>query len=119
MNINKLNELVNSSKLNKIQIAERCGISRTTLDNVLSGSDARISTIERIACVLNVPVCCFFDDPISNTATANGDKSIAAINSTISMEKSKAMEEKLNMMEKLLEEKERLINVLMQRDNKQ
>lgn len=61
MNINKLNELINSSKLNKVQIAERCGVSRTTLDNVLAGADAKISTIESLAKVLGVGVGYLFD----------------------------------------------------------
>lgn len=62
MNINKLNELVNSSKLNKVQIAEKCGVSRTTLDNVLAGADAKISTIESLAKVLGVSVGALFGD---------------------------------------------------------
>lgn len=62
MNINKLNKLVNSSKLNKVQIAEKCGVSRTTLDNVLAGADAKISTIESLAKVLGVSVGALFDD---------------------------------------------------------
>lgn len=62
MNINKLNKLVNSSKLNKVQIAEKCGVSRTTLDNVLAGADAKISTIESLAKVLGVSVGALFGD---------------------------------------------------------
>lgn len=62
MNIKKLNELLNASKLNKVQIAERCGVSRTTLDNVLAGADAKISTIESLAKVLGVSVGYLFDD---------------------------------------------------------
>lgn len=61
MNINKLNNLITASKLNKIQIADRCNISRTTLDNVLAGADAKISTIESLANVLGVNVGYFFD----------------------------------------------------------
>lgn len=61
MNINKLNNLITASKLNKVQIAERCNISRTTLDNVLAGADAKISTIETLANVLGVNVGYFFD----------------------------------------------------------
>jgi transcriptional regulator with XRE-family HTH domain len=61
MNINKLDELINSSKLNKVQIAEKCGVSRTTLDNVLAGADAKISTIESLAKVLGVSIGYLFD----------------------------------------------------------
>ena len=62
MNINKLNELVNSSKLNKVQIAEKCGVSRTTLDNVLAGADSKISTIESLAKVLGISIGALFGD---------------------------------------------------------
>ena len=62
MNINRLNELLESSKMNKVQIAERCGVSRTTLDNVLAGADAKISTIESLAKVLGVNVGYLFDE---------------------------------------------------------
>lgn len=62
MNIKLLSELVESSKMNKLQIAEACGITPTTLYNVLSGSDAKISTIEALAKVLNVPVGALFDE---------------------------------------------------------
>lgn len=61
MNINKLKKLINSSKLNKVQIAEKCGVSRTTLDNVLAGADAKISTIESLAKVLGVSVGYLFN----------------------------------------------------------
>ena len=48
--------------MGKSQIAEKCNISRTTLDNVLAGSDAKISTIESLAKVLGVSVGCLFDE---------------------------------------------------------
>ncbi len=64
MNIKRLNELLNASKLNKVQIAERCGVSRTTLDNVLAGADAKISTIESLAKVLGVNVGYLFDEEL-------------------------------------------------------
>lgn len=62
MNIRKINQLVEQSSLNKVQIAHECGISRTTLDNMLSGADVKISTVEALAKVLKVPVGVFFTD---------------------------------------------------------
>lgn len=64
MNFKKLSLLVEKSNLGKARIANRCGISRTTLDNVLSGADAKISTIEKIAEVLGVSVTEFYDDEV-------------------------------------------------------
>ena len=62
MNINKLEALISNSKLNKVQIAKESGISRTTLQKVLEGADVKISTLEALARVLNVPLAEFFGD---------------------------------------------------------
>ena len=115
MNINRLNKLIIESKLNKTKLAERCGVSRTTLDNVLAGADAKISTVESLANVLNVSVGCLFDDDIiANKAIANGDSSVAAVNSNVSVgENETILQERVKNLEALLAEKERLINVLM------
>lgn len=68
MNIRRINALVNASKLNKVQIAEMGGFTRTTLDNLLSGADVKVSTVESLAKVLNVSVAEFFadEDELSN-----------------------------------------------------
>lgn len=62
MNIKKINELVSASILNKSQIAEKCNVSRTTLDNLLAGADVKVSTVEALARTLNVPVGLLFSD---------------------------------------------------------
>lgn len=62
MNINKIKELIMTSKMNKVQIAEKSGISRTTLDKLLSGADVKVSTVESLAKVLKVPVSCFYEE---------------------------------------------------------
>lgn len=51
-----------TSKMNKVQIAEKSGISRTTLDKLLSGADVKVSTVESLAKVLKVPVSCFYEE---------------------------------------------------------
>jgi len=67
MNTQRLQALIQASRLNKSQIAERCGISRATLDNVLAGGDAKMSTAESIARVLGVRVGYLFDESDSQT----------------------------------------------------
>lgn len=59
--------LMQSSGLNKSQLAERCGVSRATLDNVLAGGDAKMSTAEAIARVLGIRVGYLFDESSSET----------------------------------------------------
>lgn len=62
MNFSLLNKLVSESKLGKLQISELAGISRTTLDNALNGSDIKVSTIENLAKVLGVSTSIFWVD---------------------------------------------------------
>ena len=113
MNISKINSYVASNKLGKGEIAERCGISRTTLDNVLSGADVKISTVEKLASVLGGSVGSFFDEQPTSTANASGDRSVAAINSEISVGENLADSERVAYLERILEEKERTIQILM------
>jgi transcriptional regulator with XRE-family HTH domain len=115
MNINKLQDMVGYSKMSKVQIAQKCGITRATLDNALQGGDIRISIIESIAKTFDVPVGFFFDDSntIHNRAIANGNSSVAAVNSQVSLESETILKERVKNLEQIIAEKERLINVLM------
>lgn len=61
MKIEVLQRLVAESSLTKVQIAEKCGFTRVTLDNALQGADVKISTIEALAKVLSVSPSVFFD----------------------------------------------------------
>ena len=61
MKIDVLQKLVAESGLTKVQIAEKCGFTRVTLDNALQGSDVKVSTIEALAKVLSVSPSVFFD----------------------------------------------------------
>ena len=49
LNVNKITSAMAAAKINKAQLCTKTGIARTTLDAILNGSDARISTIEAIA----------------------------------------------------------------------
>lgn len=51
-------------KMTKAKLCSATGIARTTLDAILNGSDAKISTIEAISKVLNVRIGFLFDEEI-------------------------------------------------------
>lgn len=126
MNINRLRILIEESGLSKQQIAEKCSISRPTLDNVLGGADAKISTIESLASFFNVPVGHFFDTGnvnqtfkgASNIVVGrdnNGHIAMAECQNRLddALLEIKHLQEVIEGKDKLLNEKERLINVLM------
>ena len=62
MNINKIQEIVRKSGIPKKKIAEQCGFTRVTLDNILSGEDVKVSNVETLANVLGINASVFFDD---------------------------------------------------------
>lgn len=64
LNINKLEKAINEGKLNKAKLCSISGIARTTLDAILNGSDAKISTIEALTSVLNIKIGYLFDEEI-------------------------------------------------------
>ena len=82
MNIRKINQLLEQSKLNKVQIAQACGVSRTTLDNMLSGADVKISTVESLAKVMGVSASVFFmeEGEAPNTEVERLKQEIAHLN---------------------------------------
>lgn len=99
MNFNLLNKLVNESKLGKSRIAEIAKISRTTLDNALSGADIKISTLESLAKVLGVSTSAFFCD-----------------NESIDEDKLNAYEREINRLQTLLNNKGRATKVVVELD---
>lgn len=51
-------------KITKTKLCSATGIARTTLDAILNGSDAKISTIEAISKVLKIKIGFLFDEEI-------------------------------------------------------
>lgn len=83
MNTSKLQKLVDESKFTKAQIAQKCGFTRMTLDNILHGGDAKISTIEMLAHILGTTIGYLFDeqeDPINPAMGNTNDANDADIN---------------------------------------
>lgn len=126
MNISKLQLLMNQSKINNSNLASISGVSDVTISKILNGADAKISTIEKIAEALKVPVGYFFDDSTINQLSTgnsnilvgrdnNGKISVSECQDRLedAMIEIKHLKAVIEGKDKLLEEKERLINVLM------
>lgn len=117
-----------SANITKAEMFKRTGIGRSTFDAILNGSDARVSTIEKIANVLGRSIGYFFDEEnieiraagrdyvekgkieynASSTRDAEYIGSVdCSVNSTV------VLEEKIRSLEAIIAEKERLIQVLM------
>ena len=64
LNVKKIENAMLEQKISKAKLCSSTGIARTTLDAILNGSDAKISTIESIAGILNVKIGFLFDEEI-------------------------------------------------------
>lgn len=64
LNIKKIENAMTNGRFTKSKLCSATGIARTTLDAILNGSDAKISTIESISRVLNVKISYLFDEEV-------------------------------------------------------
>lgn len=111
----KLLALQNNIPLSKL--AEQCSITHQALNKIIRTNTTSIDTLEKIAAVLGVSVGYFFDECESNVAIkTEGDYSPASRDGDISVVVGNSvLAERVKSLEALLAEKERLINVLMDR----
>lgn len=92
------------------KLANDIGMSEANLHRCVTLNKIQASDLERVARLLGVPVGYFFGEQGGNVATASGG-SVAAINSEVGASK----DERIAHLEELLREKERLIQVLMEK----
>jgi transcriptional regulator with XRE-family HTH domain len=107
MNVENIQRAITRSGKPRFVLAEECGTTRQTLNSILHGADTLVSRIEKLAHALDVPVGYFFDE-----TSADGAK--RAVPSELEVE-IKHLKDLLEQKDKLLEEKERLIQILMQK----
>ena len=62
LNTKKIDKAMAEGKITKARLCSDTGIARSTLDAILNGSDAKISTIESIAGYLGVKISYLFDE---------------------------------------------------------
>ena len=113
MNGQTLKQKLQSKNTSFADLAERLGITAQSLHSCFKVQDVGSNRIEQIAQVLELPMSFFY--PEGNNAVASGTNSVAAIQSTVTQCDSKVLQERINCLEKLLEEKERTIKILMGR----
>lgn len=104
--------------ITKVKLCSSTGIARTTLDAILNGSDARISTVEAIAAAVGVPISYLFDEESpaqGGSVRTEGDFSPASLNGNVTNNVGAAavLKDKIKSLEALLAEKERTIRILL------
>ena len=115
-----LKELIDALGISQRKLAEQMGVTPQTISAILTAKDVRTSTIERIASVTNMPISYFFNEEREHqNAVASGNGIAVAGNNNVAgnvtMGDAAVLQERVTMLEKLLEEKERTIKILMER----
>lgn len=95
------------------EIARSADMVPQSLVQALSAKDVKTGLVEKLASALNLPLSYFYGDSGTNVI-ASGEKSLAALNSTITKSNPQGveiLEERIRSLESQLYEKERLIKV--------
>lgn len=115
----ELKERVDALGIAQRKLADKMGVTPQTINAILTAKDVRTSTIERIASVTGMPISFFFKEEADNQSaivSGNGNVAVAGNNNVTSNAGDTAvLQERVKMLEKLLDEKERLIKVLMEK----
>ena len=119
-----LKEKIAQQNISALAIAKKLGISPQALNSTFNAADVKSGTLERIAEVLGVKMSFFYPMEGSN-AVASGNGNVAGNNNVVGsvtigdavvlQERVKYLEQQVKDKESLLDEKERLIKVLMEK----
>lgn len=116
-----LKEFLFKKKVSQSEVARQLKISQQSFNQMLSSADVKTSLLERIAKVLNVTISSIYGEK-SSDAVANGDGCVAVngnntvahhITTNATNAGDVMLQQKVEALEALLAEKERLITVLL------
>ncbi len=84
MNGLDLRKKLEQTKMSLAEIARLSGMNPQSLVQSLSTKDVKTGLVEKLASALHLPLSYFYGEDAGTHAIANGDKAVAAVNSTIS-----------------------------------
>lgn len=120
LNIRKIEKAMEEGKITKAKLCSATGIARTTLDSILNGSDAKISTIEAISKTLNVRIGFLFDEEVTEIREAGRDyvekgkieHKGTEYNGPVTMQNSELEIENAELKRKLIEAQDKIIKLM-------
>lgn len=122
-----IKELMLKQNIEVADLAKRLGKTKQAVYDMLDKEDVNTSLLRELAAIFNVPITIFFDNSVNNNQSNTGNNSIVLGQNnnvdSLSLDCKKKLEsalveikhlkEVIDAKDKLLQEKERLINVLM------
>ena len=122
-----IKELMLKQNIEVADLAKRLGKTKQAVYDMLDKEDVNTSLLRELAAIFNVPITIFFDNSVNNNQSNTGNNSnVLGQNNNVdslsldckeklesALVKIKHLKEVIDAKDKLLQEKERLINVLM------
>ncbi len=124
LNIKKIEKAMAEGVITKTKLCSATGIARTTLDAILNGSDAKISTIEAISKALNIKIGFLFDEEIDVEVRQAGRDYVekgkiehkgTEYNGPVPDEDSDLAAENAELKRKLIEAQDKIIKLMEER----
>lgn len=116
-NLHKIRELCEEKKLSIRELSKRVGKDESTIQALIRNGSTNTMTLEIIAKELNVHPGIFFDNYNPSGINQNGNGNINAIGNKITIaafeNELKIARKEIESLEAILKEKERLIQILM------
>ncbi len=115
-NLQLIKDIAEQKNIPLATIASELGITPQALSKLMRNNSTKIDTLEKIAKILKVSVCCFFKDNggmiVGHNVVGNNDNISGniSIGDNIALE---AMKKELELKNQIIAEKERLIKILM------
>lgn len=104
MEYNKINKILTDKRLSIPQLADKIGMTKRGLYSSIENKTLTISTLEKIAEVLDVPVTVFFDEQSANW----NNKDLIAKNTKLDIE-NQDLEERISELNDQLIDKKKII----------
>lgn len=114
----ELKERIDLMGIAQRKLAEKMCVTPQTINAILTAKDVRTSTIERIASVTDMPISYFFKETDVQNTIASGNGNVAGNNNvvgSVTIGDASVLQERVAMLERLLEEKERTIKILLEK----
>ena len=115
---NQLDELFRKKRIVQKDFADKMGVTAVTITKWKSQESIDAAKLEAISKILNIPISYWFDDNFQfNQSIVNGDGSAASVYGNATAGEIADKDKEIEHLKLLLEEKERTIQILMQKQN--
>ena len=113
-----IKEFLRKKKVSQSEIARKLEMSQQSFNKMLQSDDIKSSLVERVASILHVSMGEIYNEE-EHKAVASGNGIAVAGNNNVTgnyaSNDSKVLQERVRLLERILDEKERTIQILMKK----